>query len=306
VLRGFSGGGLAGSSTTEILIQMFERIRHARRLQLDRIARQALLSEQRFAGLRIAANDVGAPLLGGVVETRVDRNGDVEYRRVECDTKSLARHLIIAFDPTGRRHRASRILSRTLADSRAPASLARISVLARDAVAAIRRGEFSGIAEAIREYAELFQELSHGRYVPPEVRDLEKRLRAELGTGFLAAKPPGAGGASSMMALVSPDAVNRALTLVHAHGWCATRVTIGGAVCITRTPAGRLRVTCGQRIDPVGLGDIPLKSMIGDHGSALAICIDPRCELTVQVEKPDVSRYQIPPIPGRLRVRLSP
>lgn len=231
-------------------------------------------------GFKVGIQDVVSIAVGGAVETHTTASGGISFRRVAApDPHWITRHAFIAFDPGGRRHAVPELLPLLLRHPDIRLHFERICQLALQASEAYRRGDVFSLGSAVSEYVRLFEAISGGVFVNPAVRHLAGRLEKALGHRLVAWKPPGAGDASSIAALVVDEAArDKALQVCRAAGWAAAPVIPTGGLLHEAYGSGCV-YTAGLRIDWVGLADLGSNCIA--EGVCFGTAIEPRNELVI-------------------------
>jgi hypothetical protein len=248
----------------------------------------ALSDERRSAGGRaIAADDVIPIVRGGAVQVYTFADGSFNHEPIDVDLAFIRRHLIFAYDPSGQRHNVPNLLESLFTHPKAGDFVTHISSVALEASQALRDSNIHLLANAVRKYVDLFQGWTRKRMVHAPVQEIANHLQNELGSGFLGWKPPGAGGASSLLALVEADAAKMALDRLDKFGWEAMPVNVSPGVHWQVLRGGRqFRFTAPHRADLVGGGDLGQDREIGVDGICCSIAIEPRCTLSLTFPEP--------------------
>ena len=288
-MRGAAGYGISHSSLCAVLEAAGRVCREWEgSVDADAVIDLALgIERTRAKGRRIAADDVVPITRGGAGLVYTGESGSIRHRRIPCDESWVAGHLLFAHDPAGPRHRAPELLESLFAHPRAGEFVGSISATALQASAGLWRGDAPLLAVAIRRYVSIFDKWSGGRFVHDSVRKVVGELEGTLGGGLLAWKPPGAGAASSLVALVADGAMGDARGALTRAGWEAGPLVVtGGLRCDVDGPGGLTRISAGHRVDLVGAADLGSDPSIGRDGICCSIAVEPRCELVLKAPRP--------------------
>jgi len=288
-MLGAPGFGLSDSSVRGVLQAGGKLSREGRwPLDLDKVEAMALADERRSArGRAIAADDVIPIVRGRAVEVYTFADGSFTHKSIDFDPEFIRRHLIFAYDPTGQRHDVPDLLESLFTHPKAGDFVTEISDLALQASQALRDSNIHRLANAVQGYVELFEAWTRNRMVHQSVQEIADQLQLELGGGFLGWKPPGAGGASSLLALVEADVAARALDKLDQLGWEAMPVNVSPGLHYQVLRGGRqIRLTVPHRVDLVGGADLGQDREIGVDGVCCSIAIEPRCTLTLTFPEP--------------------
>ena len=248
---------------------------------LERAAHQ----ERVAAGGRVVGlQDLAAIIHGEAVEVRTSAGGGVVVEHVGGDPLWLSEHALVAYEPRGTRHSAPGLLEGLFDHPRARDFVGRISELGARASEAYQRSDPAGLARAVGRYVDLFSEWTGGRYVNADAHQMASRLGSALGGRLLAWKPPGAGSASSLAALVDgPTALGEAVSVCRAWGWVAAPVALSEGLTCHLMESG-VTFTAPLRLDWVGAADLGADPAIGVDGTCFGIALEPRNELVIRIE----------------------
>ncbi len=285
MMRGAPGFGISDSSTRGVLEAAGELYREGCwPLDIENVIKRALKGERERAGGRSIGFDDVVPIVRGKgIELHTSADGEIIARPIRVNSEFVSKHMLFAFNPCGKRHDAPDLLATLFTHPGARSYVAAISKVALATSAALEREEIAALASCISAYMNLFSSWSAGRVINRAFAEMEARLRAVLGERLLAVKPPGAGGAESMMALVNGDAMREALTVFEQSGWSAIPLTVCKGLTCLRSRSGRtVRFTAPHRIDLVGAADLGVDPTIAAAGVCCSLAIEPRCELRMK------------------------
>ena len=280
----FGGMGLGSSSQENILtaavVHQYKGRSPADLLPIINLATQ--FEATAAHGYRVGLQDLATIANGGAVETRTMASGVFDYRCVDSDDPAwISRLALIAINPMGQSHDVGDLLPRFIHHSRARSWIARINPIALQAAEAWSHGDVLSLGSAVREYVQIFQEASDGRYVNPDVRRLSLVLKESLGERLVAVKPPGAGAASSAaVLLIDEEAREEALRLCRAAGWVAAPVVPTAGLLYEQSAAG-CTYSAPLRLDFVGLADLSVNAEIAADGLCFGVAIEPREKLVI-------------------------
>lgn len=244
----------------------------------DVIARALRDSAARVGGRLVAAQDVAAIVLGGAVTTITRARGTVECRRVPCKREWVSRHIVWGHDPHGDGHRVPDLLQGLLSHPQAAGFILRISRLAMQVSGGLRCGDLTRVAGAVNAYRKVFfEEWGEGRLLHPRVAELAREMGRDLGGSLLAWKPPGAGSASSLIAVTTEPA--RVVDHLHAAGWEAFPAALSPGLRMCER-GGAIHLSAPQRIDLVGGAD--LGQNLGVEGRCCGLTVEPRNRATLR------------------------
>lgn len=287
------GQGFSSSSNLEVLFAACRLlILGPHCVARQDVARAALASERHLAGgARIAANDVFPIVFGGVGVTqtwpitRADGGGsgrwpanrDTRFTRVRYNPGAMAQHIVVAVARDGLRHYVPGLLGGVFSDPGAAAFVRRVSALTDRGVEAIRQNNFRHLAQAVNEYRDRFDELTHGSFTAPVARDAQRLVRRFGKTSF-GWKAAGAGACRSLI-LVSDDPEKAAAVARFLEGsdWKAGPLKVTRGLLLQRMRAGlHVAFSAGHRVDLIGAADLGQDPRIGVPGRCLACAVEPR------------------------------
>jgi hypothetical protein len=135
---------------------------------------------------------------GGAVATHRPAAGPARGEPIPCRADWVRRHLVWSFDPAGERHRVPGVLDALLGHPRARAYVARVSQLACRAASGLARGDVGQVADAVREYREVFfVRWGLGRLIHPQrPRRRSRACAASAGPPWPGSRPGPCGGAN--------------------------------------------------------------------------------------------------------------
>jgi hypothetical protein len=286
--RGVHGFGISSSSNFAVLYEGMQYFfRNGLPIDKTVVAQAALRFERRdrHAGA-VAANDVYPIAWGGVVKVLTEPNGqaeeegEVRVQAVECDPDWIADHVLVAFNPRGKRHDAPDLLARLFGDPQAGRFVGDISALADEACSALQRSDFASLASCVARYRVLFNTWTGGAYLA-NVGKVAEQMQQRLNIPSLEWKPPGAGGTESLIVLL-PDreAGDRVIEYFVGHDWWVQPALVTDGVSGEPIDGGRgVRITAGHRIDFVGAADLGQDGRIKVAGRCCGCAIEPRAEI---------------------------
>src|SRR5205823_3097443 len=124
----------------------------------------------RAHGRAVGAQDVAAVVYGGALKILTEVSGAVSVRPIACDADWLADHVLLTYDPYGRRHDVPSLLEDLFGHTSAGRYVDVISRLGRRVASADGRCDLTGLAQGIRRYVRLCEEWSGGRFLNADVR----------------------------------------------------------------------------------------------------------------------------------------
>jgi hypothetical protein len=296
-MRGAPGFGISDSSTRGVLEAAGELCREGRwPIDREEVIALALMAEwDRARGRWIGIDDVVPIVHGGALEVRTLAPGTITATPIAVDAEFVRRHLLSGFNPGGQRHHVPDLLESLFTHPRARAHVAAISKVALAASAALHEGELDHLASCVRRYMRLFCSWSGNRVINRAFAEMAWRLETALGKRLWAVKPPGAGGAESLVALLEENAMGEAQDVLAQCGWSSWPVTISQGLTCHLDPSGRwVRFAAPHRIDLVGAADLGLDPSIAADGVCCSLAIDPLCELWLTFLPPNPVPIQRP------------
>jgi hypothetical protein len=280
------GMGISASSNFAVLYEASQLyLRHGAPVPRDEVAKAALLFERRWASkLAVAADDVYPITYGGMLKviTEVDPR-IVKTEQIPFNPRWIADHVVVAFDPRGKRHEAERFLERLVEHPKAKDYVKEFSDYAEAACSAMTPGreDLMALANVVNKYRKSFDKWTRnettgqGDYTY-NVRDLAKKLKKIY--RIHAWKPPGAGASKSLMLITDGRSVTDAVVAhLSENGWWASPAIVTTGICgeFIRSD-GRVRITAGHRIDFIGAADLGQDARIATPGVCCSCAIEPR------------------------------
>ncbi len=278
------GMGISASSNFAVLYEASQLyLRHGAPVPRAEVAKTALRFERRWASkLAVAADDVYPITYGGLLKVTTETDPPaVTTQQVPFDPRWIADHVVVAFDPHGKRHEAERFLERVVGHPHAARYVQQFSGYADAACGAITDGKLDDLAAVVNQYREEFDEWTaddvrkrkdYTFNVREEAEDLMRSFRIR------AWKPPGAGASKSLILITegrsATDAVVRHLL---GKGWWASPAIVTTGICgeFIRSD-GKVRITAGHRIDFIGAADLGQDERIMTPGRCCSCAIEPR------------------------------
>ncbi|MGD9856128.1 MAG: hypothetical protein AB7U20_14385 [Planctomycetaceae bacterium] len=257
-------------------------------LSSARVALAALRMERGQAGgVALAAIDVYPITYGGVCMLHTAPGahdfGHVSVVPISADPTWLGDHVVVAFNPRGKRHEVPSLLRRLVTHSSARARVERFSRLAAEAGAAIVNQDIRALASAVNNYRLEFDRWTTAAFDKPiftlPVRRIATALVAALPHDVLGWKPPGGGACEALIVISRCDlGARRVIEYLASAGWTAIPADVTGGVDVQVTcPA--VRITAGHRLDFIGAADLGQDPHISAAGVCCSAAIAPRSEL---------------------------
>jgi len=237
---------------------------------------------ERANGRAIGAQDVAAVIYGGALEIHTAISGAVEVHPIVSDPEWLAEHLLLAFEPSGRRHDVPTLLDDLFGHPYAGRYVDAISALGRGMAAAVRGSDLAQLSRHMRRYVDLFDDWSGGRYLNADIRRIAEDLEAAISPGLLAYKAPGAGASSSIVAAVAQGARLAAEAFFHGLGWSVAPIRLAGGLEGQNFGSAGAVFRAGHRVDLIGAADLGQDQAVGRAGVCVALAIEPLSELWVR------------------------
>lgn len=274
--RGWPSRGLSMSSTKAVLNAAVDLVLECGLpLIPEEVRRRALAAERaRANGRHVAVQDVATIIKGRVVTVRSSPSGAVEPAPVLGGQEQLAGRLVLAVRPGGIRHDVPSLLDRLLGDDRAEEHVRRISSLAARAAECLEAKAVSGLTPLLAEYRQIMGRW-HPDFTLPAAAALGQRLADTLGNRLVGWKPPGAGAAEAVLALVAtPADAPAAIAAIRYAGWRATELALAPGLEVTqRRGDEEVMLQAPLRADLIGFAD--LGPNVGCSGLCLAAAVRP-------------------------------
>jgi hypothetical protein len=280
------GMGISASSNFAVLYEASQLyLRNGAPVPREEVAQAALRFERRWASkLAVAADDIYPITYGGMVKvvTRF-KPRTVRAEQVPFDPRWIADHVVVAFDPHGKRHEAERFLERLVTHRRAKDYVKQFSGYAERACDAMTPGreDLMSLAKVVNKYRKSFDEWTFNKNTGQgdytyNVKEVAKKLKKRY--RIHAWKPPGAGASKSLMLITDGRAVTDAVVAYLAErGWWASPAIVTTGICgeFIRSD-GKVRITAGHRIDFIGAADLGQDERIATPGVCCSCAIEPR------------------------------
>lgn len=280
------GMGISASSNFAVLYEASQLyLRSGAPVPREEVAKAALLFERRWASkLAVAADDVYPITYGGMLKVITEVAPPiVKTEQVPFDPCWIADHVVVAFDPHGKRHEAEKFLERLVNHPQAQDYVREFSAYAATACEAITPGRenLDSLAEVVNKYRESFDKWTFDESkmrsdFTHNVRGVAEHLMSLF--HIRAWKPPGAGASKSLMLITTGRAVTDAVvTYLTGKGWWASPAIATTGICgeFVRSD-GKIRITAGHRIDFIGAADLGQDQRIATPGMCCSCAIEPR------------------------------
>ncbi|MBC7924458.1 MAG: hypothetical protein H7039_02270 [Bryobacteraceae bacterium] len=280
------GMGISASSNFAVLYEASQLyLRNGAPVPREEVAKAALLFERRWASkLAVAADDVYPITYGGMLKviTEVDPP-IVRTEQVPFDPCWIADHVVVAFDPYGKRHEAEKFLERLVGHRDAKGYVEEFSDYAATACEAMTPGRenLEALAGVVNKYREsfdkwTFNEKTMSSDYTHNVRKVAEHLMSLF--HIRAWKPPGAGASKSLILITEGRAVTDAVvTYLTEKGWWASPAIATTGICGEFVRSDRkIRITAGHRIDFIGAADLGQDERINTRGICCSCAVEPR------------------------------
>ena len=292
---GVHGVGISASSNFAVLYEACQLfLRHGPPISNEVVAKAALRFERHMAHANAIADDDVYPITyGGLVRITTKPNtlvdgaeidGEVVVEPVSYDSRWLAEHVVVAFDPLGERHEIPHLHAKLFRHPAGVSFVEQLSDLADIACTAIAGKDLNKLATTVQSYVSVLNQWTGDEYTA-NVRSVAEKLVCKLPSNVLAWKPPGGGASKSLIVIVADrHARDAVLGFFEDENWWATPALVtGGIYCEYVKTKGDVRFTAGHRLDFVGGADLGQDIAIRKEGRCCSCAIEPRAEILLSL-----------------------